>query len=41
MALVDAIDDCGAVIVDADNKVHISPRLRGVIQILREPSDGP
>lgn len=41
MALVDKIDDCGAVIVDKDNKVHISPRLRGVIQILREPSDGP
>lgn len=41
MALVDKIDDCGAVIVDQNNQVHISPRLRGVIQLLREPSDGP
>ena len=41
MALVDKLDDCGAVIVDENNQVHVSPRLRGVIQILREPSDGP
>jgi len=40
MALVDKIDDCGAVVVDANNEVHISPRLRGVIQVLRPPSDG-
>jgi thiamine biosynthesis lipoprotein len=41
LALVEKLDDTGAVIVDADNKVHVSPRLRGVIQMLREPSEGP
>ena len=40
MALVDKIEDCGAVIVDADNKVFVSPRLKGVLQLLRPPTDG-
>jgi FAD:protein FMN transferase len=41
LEIVEAIDDCGAVIVDANNKVWISKRLQGVVEILREPTDGP
>ena len=40
LALVESIDDCGAVIVDAQNQVHISKRLRGLVTVLRSPSDG-
>ncbi len=40
LALVESIDDCGAVIVDAKNRVHISKRLRGLVAVLRSPSDG-
>ena len=40
LKLVESIEDCGAVIVDAKNKVWISKRLEGKVQILREPTDG-
>jgi FAD:protein FMN transferase len=40
MALVESIDGCGAVMVDAHNKVHVSKRLEGVLEILRPPTDG-
>lgn len=40
LALVESIDDCGAVIVDDKNKVWISKRLKGLLQVLREPTDG-
>jgi thiamine biosynthesis lipoprotein len=40
IALVDAIEDAGALIVDARNKVRISRRLQGKVQILRQPTDG-
>lgn len=40
LKLVEAIDDCGAVIVDKNNKVWISKRLEGKVQMLREPTDG-
>jgi thiamine biosynthesis lipoprotein len=40
LALVESLDDCGAVIVDADNRVHISKRLRGKVTVLRSPRDG-
>jgi thiamine biosynthesis lipoprotein len=40
LALVDSIDDCGAVIVDEHNKVWISKRLDGLVHVLREPTDG-
>lgn len=40
MALVEAIEDCGAVIVDKQNGVHVSKRLDGVIKILRDPTPG-
>ncbi len=41
LALVESIDDCGAVIVDASNKVWISKRLEGKVKVLRPPADGP
>jgi thiamine biosynthesis lipoprotein len=40
LALVESIDDCGAVIVDANNKVWISKRLEGVLQMTGKPTDG-
>ncbi len=40
MKLVESIEDCGAVVVDAKNKVWISKRLAGKVQILRDPTDG-
>ena len=40
LALVESLDDTGAVIVDANNKVHVSKRLRGIVRILRPPTDG-
>jgi thiamine biosynthesis lipoprotein len=41
LELVESIEGCGAVIVDAENRVWISKRLEGVVQMLREPTDGP
>src|SRR5258708_31931463 len=35
MALIESIDDCGAVIVDRHNKVWVSQRLQGKIRIDR------
>lgn len=40
MKLVESIEDCGAVIVDAKNKVWVSKRLEGKVKMLREPTDG-
>lgn len=41
LALVESLDGVGAVIVDADNQVHISSRLEGKVRILAPPTDGP
>jgi thiamine biosynthesis lipoprotein len=41
LALVESLDETGAVIVDANNKVHVSKRLKGRVKILRPPTDGP
>jgi thiamine biosynthesis lipoprotein len=38
--LVESIDDAGAIIVDADNRVWISRRLEGKVRVLRPPTDG-
>jgi thiamine biosynthesis lipoprotein len=38
--LVESIEDCGAVIVDAQNKVWISQRLKEKLHVLRPPTDG-
>jgi thiamine biosynthesis lipoprotein len=40
LALVESIDDCGAVIVDAKNKVWVSKRLESRVQVLKQPTDG-
>ncbi len=39
LALVESQDGVGAVIVDAHNKVWVSRRLQGKLQLLREPTD--
>jgi FAD:protein FMN transferase len=39
LALVESQDGVGAVIVDAHNKVWVSKRLEGKLQVLREPTD--
>jgi thiamine biosynthesis lipoprotein len=40
LKLVESIDDCGAVIVDAKNKVWISKRLEGKVHMVHPPTDG-
>ncbi|AUX48380.1 hypothetical protein SOCE26_099140 [Sorangium cellulosum] len=40
LELVESIDDCGAVIVDRNNKVWVSKRLGGKVEVLRQPTDG-
>lgn len=40
LELVESLDDCGAVIVDAKNQVHVSKRLEGLVKILRPPTEG-
>lgn len=39
--IVDAIDDCGAVVVDAKNNLWISSRLKGKLRVSGVPTDGP
>lgn len=41
LALVDSLPDVGAVIVDAKNQIHVSPRLEGKVKITRQPTDAP
>ena len=40
LALVESLDDVGAVIVDEHNKVWISRRLKDKVHMLRPPTDG-
>jgi thiamine biosynthesis lipoprotein len=40
LALVDSIENAGAVIVDEHNNVHVSARLKDKLHVLRQPSDG-
>ncbi len=40
LALVESLEDCGAVIVDADNNVHISNRLKGLVEMISKPTPG-
>ena len=40
IALVESLDDVGAVIVDAKNNVWISNRLKGRLKLVRPPSEG-
>jgi thiamine biosynthesis lipoprotein len=39
LKLVESIDDCGAVVVDKDNKVWVSKRLAGKVSTIREPTN--
>lgn len=41
LELVESLPDVGAVIVDAQNEVHVSKRLEGKVKITRQPTDGP
>ncbi|MBK6685688.1 MAG: FAD:protein FMN transferase [Deltaproteobacteria bacterium] len=41
LALVEAIDGAGAVIVDRNNQVHLSKRLEGRVKLLHPPTPGP
>ncbi|WP_437305736.1 FAD:protein FMN transferase [Sorangium sp. So ce388] len=40
LELVESIEDCGAVIVDRNNKVWVSKRLERKVEVLRQPTDG-
>ncbi len=40
LKLVDSIPGCGAVIVDKNNKVYVSKRLKDKVKVLRAPTDG-
>lgn len=40
LKLVDSLEDAGAVIVDAANKVWVSTRLKDRVHVIRPPSDG-
>ena len=40
LALVESIDDCGALLVDAQNHVWVSKRLEKLVQIAHQPTDG-
>ncbi len=39
LALAESLDGVGVVIVDAENRVHVSPRLRDKLEISRSPTD--
>jgi thiamine biosynthesis lipoprotein len=40
MKLIESIPDAGAIIVDANNQVHISKRLQGLVRIVHPPTPG-
>jgi thiamine biosynthesis lipoprotein len=40
LRLIESIPDAGAIIVDGDNKVHISKRLAGMVKIVHPPTPG-
>jgi thiamine biosynthesis lipoprotein len=40
LKLVESLDGVGAVIVDADNKVFVSKRLQGEVELLHDPNSG-
>jgi thiamine biosynthesis lipoprotein len=41
LKLVESLPDVGAVIVDKDNKVYVSERLKGKVHVQRPPADAP
>ncbi len=40
LTLIESIPDAGAIIVDAENRVHISSRLRSLVRVVHPPTDG-
>src|SRR5262249_37965300 len=40
LKLIESLPGVGAVIVDSHNKVWVSKRLAGIVQIVRPPTDG-
>jgi thiamine biosynthesis lipoprotein len=40
IALVESLDDVGAVVVDAKNNVHVSRRLERHVRVIHAPTDG-
>jgi thiamine biosynthesis lipoprotein len=40
LAIVEGLDGVGAVVVDKENRVHVSSRLKGKVRLTRPPSDG-
>ncbi len=40
LQLIESIPDAGAVIVDANNQVHISKRMQGLVRIVHPPTPG-
>jgi thiamine biosynthesis lipoprotein len=40
LELIESIDGCGGVIVDANNKVWVSKRIKDKLKMLRQPTDG-
>ncbi|HZS37699.1 MAG TPA: FAD:protein FMN transferase [Polyangia bacterium] len=40
IAMIEAIDDVGAVVVDDKGQVHVSSRVKDRVKILRQPTDG-
>ncbi|MFO0577828.1 MAG: FAD:protein FMN transferase [Polyangia bacterium] len=40
LRLIESFPDAGAIIVDKDNKVHISKRLQGLVKIVHPPTPG-
>jgi thiamine biosynthesis lipoprotein len=40
LQLVESLPDVGAIIVDGQNRVHISRRLKGLVQIVHPPTPG-
>ncbi len=38
--LIDQIDEVGAVVVDAENRVHVSKRIKDKVDLLKNPSPG-
>ncbi|MSP63596.1 MAG: FAD:protein FMN transferase [Myxococcales bacterium] len=41
LKMIEALPGVGAVVVDRDNRVHMSKSLRGIVEITRPPTPGP
>jgi thiamine biosynthesis lipoprotein len=41
LKLVESLDGVGAVIVDANNRLFVSERVKDRLKVLRQPTEGP